>query len=355
MLKRGILLLLVLTIVFLSACGSKKEQTSVANEETESPIDNISEETTETQTEASAEEEKKFGRDFIIPDPAIRPVAVMIDNQGSRVLPQGGISQAQIVYEVLTEANITRFMAFFWGTMPEMIGPVRSSRHYFLDYAMEYDAVYTHVGGSEYAKNDIRRLKIQNIDGLVHGKAFWDITDNPKNWQDTYTSKDRIENQIAALKYRTEPKKSFPFEYHDDLTIPENGKSAVDIFIKFAKTGMTCQYVYHSETNLYDRFRLNEPHIERNTNEQVKVANIIIAEIPSPLIPGDKEGRRDLKNIGSGEGFYITGGKAVPVKWEKTARDSQTSFTFEDGKPVVLNKGQTWIEIVPDLDLVVIK
>ena len=62
MLKRGILLLLVLTIVFLSACGSKKEQTSVANEETESPIDNISEETTETQTEASAEEEKSLKR-----------------------------------------------------------------------------------------------------------------------------------------------------------------------------------------------------------------------------------------------------------------------------------------------------
>ena len=102
--------------------------------------------------------------------------------------------------------------------------------------------------------------------------------------------------------------------------------------------------------------RLNEPHIERNTNEQVKVANIIIAEIPSPLIPGDKEGRRDLKNIGSGEGFYITGGKAVPVKSNgKDCKGFPDLFTFEDGKPVVLNKGQTWIEIVPDLDLVVIK
>ena len=177
--------------------------------------------------------------------------------------------------------------------MPEMIGPVRSSRHYFLDYAMEYDAVYTHVGGSEYAKNDIRRLKIQNIDGLVHGKAFWDITDDPKNWQDTYTSKDRIENQIAALKYRTEPKKSFPFEYHDDLTIPENGKSAVDIFIKFAKTGMTCQYVYHSETNLYDRFRLNEPHIE--INEQVKVANIILLKFHHLLFREIKKAEETLK------------------------------------------------------------
>jgi len=358
MLKRVILLLLVLTLVFSSACGSKtKDQASAVNEETETPIDSSTEENIgpETETEAPDEEEKKFGEDFVIPDPSIRPVAVMIDNQGSRVLPQGGISQAQIVYEALVEADITRYMAIFWGTMPEMVGPVRSSRHYFLDYAMEYDAVYIHVGGSDYAKSDIKKLKIQNVDGLVHGKAFWDITDDPKNWQDTYTSKERTENQIASLKYRTEPKKSFPFEYHSDLTIPESGENAADIFIRFAKSGMTCRYVFDPETNLYNRFRLDEPHIERNTNEQVKVANIIIIKISSPLIPGDREGRRDFKNIGTGNGYYITAGKAVPITWSKTARDAQTTYTTEDGKPVVLNKGQTWIEIVPDLNYVTIK
>ncbi|NMA64843.1 MAG: DUF3048 domain-containing protein [Clostridiaceae bacterium] len=358
MLKRVILVLLILTLIFVSACkNNTEEQTTVINETTQTPNIINTEKPSETPTpvETPISEEKKFGEDFIIPDSSVRPVAVMIDNQGSKVLPQGGISQAQIVYEVLTEANITRYMAFFWGTMPDMVGPVRSSRHYFLDYAMEYDAVYTHVGGSEYAKSDIRKLKIQNIDGLVHGKAFWDITNDPKNWQDTYTSKERIEKQIASLKYRTEPKKSFPFTYHDDLTIPENGEKAVEVSIKFAQSGSTCGYLFDSESNLYDRLRMNEPHIERNTNEQVKAANIIIAEIACPLIPGDKEGRRNLKNIGSGKGFYITGGKAVPIKWAKSARDAQTTFTFEDGKPVTLNRGQTWIELVPNLGLVNIK
>lgn len=346
-------MLFFVILIFMSACGSKPdEQVTTINE---TPVATPSVTPTATPAPEAVVPEKKFGEDFIVPDSSVRPVAVMIDNQGDRVLPQGGINQAQIVYEILVEGNITRYMAFFWGTMPEMIGPVRSSRHYFLDYAMEYDAFYTHVGGSTYAKNDIRKLKINNIDGMVHGKAFWDLTQDKKNWQDTYTSKERIENQIIASKYRTEPKKTFPFKYHDDLVIPENGEKALEISIKFAKSGMNCGFIFNSETNLYERLRLEKPHIERNTNEQVKAANIIIAKIASPLIPGDKEGRRNLKNIGSGEGLYITGGKAVPIKWAKTARDAQTTFTFEDGKPVVLNKGQTWIEVVPDLNLVNIK
>jgi len=346
MFKRIVLLLLMGILVFTSACGKKPEEPASVVEETPMP--------TPSETPEPVPE-KKFGEDFVVPDSSIRPVSVMIDNQGDRVLPQGGISQAQIVYEMLVEGDITRYMAFFWGTMPEMIGPVRSSRHYFLDYAMEYDAYYIHVGGSTYAKNDIKTLKINHIDGLVHGKAFWDLTQDKKNWQDTYTSKERVENQIQALKYRTEPKKTFPFKYHDDLVIPQNGESAVDISIKFAKSGSNCDFVFNSETNLYERFRMGKPHIERNTNEQVKTANIIIAEVDSPLIPGDKEGRRNMKNIGSGKGLYITGGKAVPIKWAKTARDAQTTFTLEDGNPVTLNRGQTWIEFVPTLKNVEIK
>lgn len=350
--KTVLILLFAFVLVFMSSC--KGQQTVKESETTPSPTPTPTQES--TQPTEDTPEEKEFGEDFVVPDSSIRPVAVMIDNQGDRVLPQGGISQAQIVYEMLVEYNITRYMAFFWGTMPDMVGPVRSARHYFLDYAMEYDAVYTHVGGSPYAKSDIQKLKINHIDGLVHGKAFWDLTNDRKNWQDTYTSKERIENQIASLKYRTEPKKSFPFKYNDSLVIPENGQAATDISIKFdSRGGSECGFIFNSETNLYERTRMGKPHIERNTNEQVKAANIIVQRIESPLIPGDKEGRRDFKDIGSGNGFYITGGKAVPIKWAKSARDSQTTYTLENGEPLTLNKGQTWIEIVPDLKLVTIK
>ncbi|HBR03776.1 MAG TPA: DUF3048 domain-containing protein [Ruminiclostridium sp.] len=347
MLKKAIsVLVLSVILVLTSACGNKGMQAV----NTETPVNTPSE-----SPIAETPEPAMFNKDFIVPRPTVRPVAVMIDNQGDRVLPQGGIQQAQIVYEMLAEYNITRFMCLFWDTMPEMIGPVRSSRHYFLDYSMEHDAVYTHFGWSDYAKADISKLKIQNINGLVNGNAFWDLTKDKGNWQDSYTSKDRIEKEISALKYRTEPKKQFPFTYFEELTIPASDKKAEDIFIKFVSSSSNCGFTYNPESGLYARTRMKESHVDRNTGEQVQAANIIILEIASPLIEGDAYGRRNLKNIGEGKGFFITGGKAVPIKWAKKARDAQTAYTTEEGKPITLNRGQTWIEIVPKLADVEIK
>lgn len=364
--KRLILMLaLVFVLVFASSCGDNSNgQQAVVNTETPTPVatpvivTRTPAEPSETPVESitpTPEPEPEPEEEFIFPDPNIRPVSVMIDNQGDRVLPQGGIAQAQIVYEILTEYNITRYMLFFWGTMPDMIGPVRSARHYFLDYAMEYDAVYTHFGWSEYAQRDIAKLKINNIN-FDSAEAFWDLTSDKNNWQDTYTSRERIEKAIKKLKYATTPKKTFPFTYHSSFTVPDGGSEAKDIFMKFSTSGVsTCGYVYDDAKGLYARQRMGKPHMERNTGKQLMVRNIIITEIASPLIAGDQYGRINLSNIGTGSGWYITGGKAVKIKWKKDSRDAQTSYLDESGNPIVLNPGQTWIEIVPKLSLVEIK
>lgn len=291
---------------------------------------------------------------FVFPDPAIRPVGVMIDNQGERPLPQAGIRQAQIVYEVLTEYEITRYFALFWGTMPDMIGPVRSSRHYFLDFAMEYDAVYTHFGWSPKARSDISALKINNINGLVQGDAFWDTDSNKGNWQDSFTSREKVEYQITKLKYATTPKKTFPFVYTDNFTIPATGASGKQIDIKFGK-GNFCSYTYNEQTGLYDRFHEGDPHMERNTGLQVTVRNILIQKTPSERIAGDKEGRINVQTVGSGTGYFVTGGKSQNITWSKKARDAQVVYKLENGESFVLNPGQTWIEIVPTKADVVIQ
>src|SRR5689334_13298629 len=67
------------------------------------------------------------------------PVAVMIDNH-TAARPQAGLSKASIVYEALAEGGIPRFMAVFARTDVPLIGPVRSTRPYFVRYAAEYHA-----------------------------------------------------------------------------------------------------------------------------------------------------------------------------------------------------------------------
>lgn len=313
--------------------------------------------TVETTAETDASTTGASGADmdgFVFPDATVRPVGVMIDNQGSRPLPQAGIRQAQIVYEVLTEYQITRFFALFWGTMPEMIGPVRSSRHYFLDFAMDYDAVYTHFGWSPLAKSDISRLKINNINGLVNGDAFWDTDTNKGNWQDSFTSGERVTAQIDRLGYATTPRQTFPFAYAASFTEPAEGTAATDIKITFGK-GSTCGFIYDAKTGLYAKTRMGEPLMERNTGLQVTPGNILIQVTSCKQIAGDREGRIDVKTVGSGKGWLVTGGKARPVLWSKSAREKQAAFTFEDGSPIVLNPAQTWVEIVPSAEAVVMK
>ncbi|MDO8685665.1 MAG: DUF3048 domain-containing protein, partial [Clostridiales bacterium] len=168
---------------------------------------------------------------FTFPVQGVRPFAVMIDNEGTRSLPQGGLYMAQVIYEVIVEGGETRLMPVFWNpadsgaaAIPALIGPVRSSRHYFLDYIMELDAIYIHFGWSPMAKSDISKYKINNANGVANGgEIFWDLTKDKGNWQDSYTSMEKILWYVGKVKYRTTTNKQAVFNYKnstesDDLS-----------------------------------------------------------------------------------------------------------------------------------------
>ena len=106
-----------------------------------------------------------------------RPIAVMIDNH-NQAWPQAGLNKAYMVYEIIVEGGETRLMALFKGVTVDKIGPVRSSRHYFLDYAMENDAIYAHYGWSPQAESDIKKYSINNLNGITESTStFWRVKD----------------------------------------------------------------------------------------------------------------------------------------------------------------------------------
>lgn len=284
---------------------------------------------------------------FILPAEGTRPVAVMIDNEGTRPLPQGGLDKAQLIYEITVEGGETRLMPVFWGVNPDMIGPVRSSRHYYLDYVLEHDAVYVHFGWSPRAMSDIPKLKINNINGVGYGgEIFWDLTKDRRNWQDSYTSMERIKGFTEKAKYRTSTDKKPVFTYNPEDGQLENGENAEKIAIKY-NSGYSVGYEYDSTLKIYKKFRKGQPHMERVSGKQLEVKNVIIQTIPNSRIKGDDKDRQDLSNIGSGKGWYITCGKAIKIKWSKASRSGPTKYTDESGNPLVLNQGLTWIQIIP--------
>ena len=165
-------LLFFLTLFTLLMFGGCSKETTTNQEVENTPVvstpvrtiappeDNINSEN--TGEDKSGSEKGKGDLNFTLPKEGIRPYAVMIDNEGTRPLPQGGIYLAQIIYEIVVEGGTTRLMPVFWDKDPSMIGPVRSSRHYFIDYAMEHDAIYVHFGYSPMAMQDLKKYKIKH-------------------------------------------------------------------------------------------------------------------------------------------------------------------------------------------------
>ena len=120
-----------------------------------------------------------------------RPIAVMINNN-HQAWPHAGLDDAYITYEIIAEGGITRIMAVFKDKDTAKIGSVRSSRPYYLDYALENDAIYVHYGWSEDAKSDISSLGVDNINGMTDTNTFWRDTSLKKASEHTaFTSMEK--------------------------------------------------------------------------------------------------------------------------------------------------------------------
>lgn len=351
--RLALLIALILTALSAAACGSAEEpDTQPVVVETDVPEPPVTMPPAEGPKEQDgpdepAEPAEPLKDDYSLPFEGMRPMAVMIDNEGTRVLPQGGLDKAQIVYEVIVEGGLTRLMPVFWGTEPEMIGPVRSARHYFLDFSMEYDAIYVHYGGSPQAGEEIKKFKQHEIDGMYLGPdVFWDLTNDRRNWQDSYTSMEKLKKHAEKKKFHNMAEVKFPFTYNEACKdVVPGGDNASVVTLKYPS--MTSKYEYDSTSGMYKRFRYGKEHMERVTGKQLTAKNIIVLYVQNWDIKGDYAGRQDMKTTGSGNGFLISCGKAVKIKWSKESRSAQTKYTYENGDPLVLNRGQTWIQIMP--------
>lgn len=314
-----------------------------------------------------------------------RPIAVMIDNH-SGAWPQANLNKAYLAYEIVVEGGETRLMALFKGQDLEKIGPVRSSRHYFLDYALENDAIYVHHGWSPQAQSDITTLGINNINGIQESsKDFWRVKDKsaPHN---LFTSTASILKIAQRKGYKTTSTKESVLNYvanEFDLTdrykiqITENTEDgenvdgintstavedkektkavvANSVTIPHSKL-QTVKYEYNKETKTYIRYARKALQTDYITGEPVTTKNIIITMCDNyTLQDSENKGRQGLKNIGTFDGYYITNGNAIPIKCTKTERDAQTVYKDLEGNEINVNDGNTFINICPtDAEIVI--
>lgn len=275
-----------------------------------------------------------------------RPIAVMIDNHNG-AWPQAGLNQAYMVYEIIVEGGETRLMALFKGEDLEKIGPVRSARHYFLDYAMENDAIYIHFGQSPQAESDIKKYSIHDINGIAEdGTTFWRVKDkySPHN---AVTNTEKILQSAKNKKYRTTSTKESVLNYVTDEINLTEGQSAETVMIPHSNL-QTVKYEYDNEKKVYKRYARNKAQTDWETGDSITAKNIIITFCDNyTLQDSENKGRQGLKNIGTFDGYYITNGKAIKIKCTKNARNEQTTYQDLEGNEIKVNDGNTWINICP--------
>ena len=284
-------------------------------------------------------------------DSKTRPYAVMINNLYEARQVQSGLSQAYLVYELLAEGGITRFLALFRDVEVQRIGSVRSARHYYLDYVLENDAIFVHWGWSPQAQSDIGALRLQNIHGLTYEGVYF-YRENPFNIaveHTGFTNTELLDKARTNLNYPKDTEEGLLLEYSAksvDLSENEEVQNANNVKIFYSNYNEV-EYEYDEENKVYKRFINNQEHKDYNNGKQLTVKNIIVYALDYVGIAGDSKGRQDLNNIGEGTGYFITEGKAVKITWEKLKRDTKTVYRYENGKEITVNDGNTFIQIMP--------
>jgi hypothetical protein len=275
-----------------------------------------------------------------------RVAAVMIDNHFD-AWPPSGLDEAFLVVEAPVEGGISRMLAFFYEDQEvEEIGPVRSARPYYLDWASELDALYVHVGGSPEALDLIASGSTFDMNQYWWGDYFWRASDRYAPHNVMTTSENLFEFSVAREELGYAPERLYgTWEFKDR----ERGLGDVTNFeMIFALPVYVIGWEYDVESGAYFRDQYYQPH-ETGEGVQISAHNVVVIETDVEVI--DSVGRRSLRTTGEGYGYVFQDGQQIEVRWEKPSASERLRFYHVDsGEEVVMNAGRTWIEVLSSLD-----
>ncbi|WP_236035113.1 DUF3048 domain-containing protein [Alkalihalobacterium elongatum] len=272
-----------------------------------------------------------------------RPFAVTINNH-RQARPQSGLLEADIVYEVLSEYEITRLLAIYHSKQPANVGPVRSARGYHIDLAKGYDAFFISHGWSPEAKE---RLYIQNetehlngMEGNNDGGLFKRSSDR-KAPHNSYITYGNIIKGLESKGYNliAEPK---PLTFYENDEIELEGVTAHDVTIDYHKL-YDVTYKYDEGQKTYSRHNGSYHAVDYATQDPIAINNILVVETKHEVI--DEQGRRKIDLTSGGKALLLQEGIAIELEW--VSEDGRI-LPIYNGEVVKFLPGQTWINIIPE-------
>ncbi|PLS17017.1 DUF3048 domain-containing protein [Bacillus sp. M6-12] len=271
-----------------------------------------------------------------------RAIAVMVNNH-PKARPQTGLIKADIVFEMLAEGDVTRFLAVFQSEKPEQVGPVRSARDYYVRLAKGLDSIFIAHGYSPDARELLESGYIDNLNGMKYDGTLFQRASFRKAPHNSYITFDKIEKGISDNSYdATSPPKGFSFlteEQIKDLT----GKTAESIQISYGSPAFDSAFKYDQGAGKYMRYSNGEQTVDYETKEPAAIDNLLVIEAPHQVI--DNSGRRDIDLKAGGKAILLQKGKVNEVKWQNI--DGRV-VPFLGDKEAGLIPGKTWVAVVPE-------
>jgi hypothetical protein len=286
---------------------------------------------------------------LVPPDVAARhPIAVMVDDLGP-ARPQAGFNAASVVWQAPAEGGIPRYMMVFQENIPGDVGPVRSSRYYYIAWAAEWRALYAHAGGSPQALQTLRQKGngqlVYNADEFRWAKSFWRVhTDGRYPPHNLFTDGEHLRKLANSVKAKDGPLEA-AWRFAPDLPAIQRPRGG----------GISVSYPYNQISYRYDwlsnSYMRGVTGAERQRDAadggRVHPKNVVVMLMKfGPLNDGSKKHRLEADVVGTGKAWIATNGTTIQGTWRKKSLTEPTRFFDADGKPVTLTVGQTFVQVL---------
>lgn len=351
---KRIFALILAVCLMLCACGGSPTETTVPTTVPETTVPPETTQPVETTappetTEPLPVDTNPLTGEALDQVTNLRPTAIMINNL-VKAVPQCGIGQADLLYEILAEGSVTRFMAIFHDLSDVgVIGPVRSVRPYFVRVAQHYGAILSSAGGSDEAYDLIDSLNWDYLNGIGNSGS-WFYRDEWRKSNKGYehslmTSGEKL--MAAAEKRGVETTmEDVDYGFHfDDGAVPA-GETANEITIWFYSNGKKTTMTYDAETGLYAMSQHGTASVDGNDNSPITFRNILVLEADTSV--KDKKGHLEVQMTGSGDGYFARDGKIIPIRWSRESYTGHYVYTDVEGNPISFGVGKSYIAITPD-------
>ncbi len=278
---------------------------------------------------------------------ARRPIAVMVENH-PEARPQFGLSKASVVYEAVAEGGITRYMAIFGPEDVDRVGPIRSARTYYIDWATEYNAIYVHAGGASNALEKLRTGILNEIDQQNPPTMWRQRRGSEASEHTLYSSTVKLRDYAVKKGWSQQiDMQSWSFAA-DNRTEADRTAAATakKVTIPWSSATFSTVWTWDAAKNAYARALASKADIDAGSNEQITATNLVIQIMNRKEITAAGKTVGDLTLYGSGDAWIIKGGQFTKGTWKKEKEKSRTRFYDGAGVEIPLVPGRTWVSVI---------